>query len=436
MTPRPPILPPALWSFPQPEVTVLDTGMAVWAYDLPGQLICSCDLVLELPLNAEPEGLDGVGTIAVRALDEGTRAHPGTEFAKALEATGAQFDGLAGMSTTQCLLDLPYDGLSEGLSLLAEAVSTPAYDEKDVNRIKANRLAEIEQQESRGSFQASTALRRALLADRLRISRPAGGSWDCVEAVRPSDVSAFHDARYCAEGATLIIAGDLSGIDAPALAGQAFGNWNPASVPVPAEPASPAGSMRRQLIHREGAVQADVRLGWYGIDRHDPRWPGLQVAMAVMGGMFNSRLNTVLREERGYTYGVSMHCRPFRSGGVIDMAASTRTSTAGDLIAEAVEILHAAPFTQDEVDQAIGYLTLSAPLSLDTAEAVASQAATLAAARLDVDYVTKSLAALRDVTPQSAMEAFSELVAPDEASIIVVADSSEAGSLGLNLSER
>ena len=429
MTPRPSVRPGPDWAFPIPEVTSLDTGLQVWTYDLPGQFILSCDLVLELPLNAEPAGLDGVATIAVRSLDEGTVSHPGPGFARALESVGAQFNGLVGLSTTQCLLDLPYDGLAEGLCLMAEAVTTPALDEADVTRITANRLAEIEQQQSHGSYVASSALRRCLLADHLRISRPAGGTWESVNALCPSDVVSFHDAAYTPAGATMIIAGDLRGIDAVDAVSRAFGGWSHCAEPFTPDMIAP-GVMSRALVHRDGAVQADIRMGWYGIDRHDSRWAGLQVASAIMGGMFNSRLNTVLREERGYTYGVSMNSHPFRCGGIIDLATSTRTSAAPDLIADALRILAAAPFTQEEVDQAIGYLTLSAPLSFDTAESVSSQAATLAAARLPLDHVTTSLAALRDVTPTTAYESYLSLVDPAQASIIVVADQSDLPNLG------
>ena len=425
MITRPPILESPPWTFPIPEVTRLNTGLTVWTYNLPGQFILSCNLVLELPLNAEPEGKEGVATIAVRTLDEGTHAHPGSAFARALEEVGAHFNGLVGLSTTQCLLDLPYDGLDCALALFAEAVTTPAYAPKDVARIQANRLAEIEQQESRGSFLASTALRKSVLASHLRIARPAGGSSDQVSAIHSSDVTGFHSAHYRSDGATLIIAGDLSGIDAIGSAVKAFDGWNPCTPPTPPDPVSP-GTPSHHLIHREGAVQADIRLGWYGIDRGDPRWAPLQVGLAIMGGTFNSRLNAVLREERGYTYGVSMSAHPFRSGGTIDVATSTRTSAAPDLIEETLEILMATePFTQDEVHNAVGYLTLSAPLSLDTADAVASQAATIAAAHLDLDHVTSTLRDLRRVTPESAMEAYRALIDPHRASIIVVGDTEE-----------
>ena len=431
MIPRPSILPSDPWAFPIPTVTTLDTGLTVWTYDIPGQYILACTLVLDLPLSSEPRDQEGVATLAVRTLDEGTLVHPGSDFSVALEEVGADFQGMVGFSTTQCMLDLPYDSLDTGLGLLAEVVSSPAYAEQDVQRIQANRLFEIGQQESRGSYLASSAMKRSLLDCDLRISRPSGGSYDHVSKLQVSDVCEFHRRFYTPQGATLIIVGDLSSVDALDAANHGFSSWNPrAEKTVPQRPAP--GDTQSQLIHRDGAVQADIRLGWFGIDRKDPRWASLRVALAIIGGSFNSRLNTVLREEKGYTYGVSMDARPFRTHGTIEMVTSTRTSACADLITEAKEILQGViPFTAEEVRDAVGFLTDSAPLALDTASAVADQAATLAAAQLDLDYVSTSLAALKRVTPESAMEAFTDLVDPMKATTIVVGDSEEISAQGL-----
>jgi predicted Zn-dependent peptidase len=412
-------------------VTELDSGLAVWAYDLPGQYILACNLALELPLNAEPAGREGVATLAVRTLDEGTLAHPGLAYAAALEDVGAEFSGFQGLSTTQCLLDVPSTGLDDALALFAEAVANPAFEHDDVARIRANRLAEIEQQEARGSYVASTVLRETVLDARLRGARPTGGETDQVAAIKAADVAGFHRRCYTPRGATLIIAGDLGDLDVAGSAERAFAAWRPDATPVEPETPRPAPA-RRRLIHRAGAVQADIRLGWYGIDRGDPRWAGLQVATFIVGGGFNSRLNTRLREELGYTYGVALSPRPYRSAGLIDLATSTKTASAPALIAEALGILRRTEFTADEVSDAISHLIMSAPLTFDTADAVAAQAATLAAARLPLDHVTGHLRALAAVTPESAAEAYDSLITPDAASIVVVGDAAELAGLGFD----
>ena len=432
MIPRPAIRPAQPWAFPHPVISRLDTGLTIWAYHLPGQFIVNCDLVLELPLNTEPAGQDGVATLAVRCLDEGTVAHPGEDYAAALEDTGAEFTGLVGLNTTQCLLDVPYAQLGPALRVFAEAVVGPRFDAPDVARVQANRLAEIEQQEARGAYVAWAALRAAVLAPGLRIARPGGGDAAQVAALTARDLASFHRAHYAAGTATLIVAGDLTGLDVPALVEAAFGQWAPrAGAPAP-EVARP-GPPQRRLIHRPGAVQADIRLGWFGTDHTDPDWASLQVALAIMGGVSSSRLNTTLREDNGYTYGVTMSAYPFRTGGLIDVVTATRLATAPAVIDTTLELLRAAePFTPAEVRDAVGYLTLSAPLMLDTAEAVSSQAATLAAARLDLDHPNQVLRELTRVTPESALAAYRRLIDPDRASLIVVGDADELPDLGLD----
>ncbi len=430
MTPRPRPRPTTGWSFPQPTTTTFDNGLTLWAYDLPGQFVLSATLVLELPFNAEPAPIEGVATITARALDEGTRAHPGPRFAQALEDAGAQFDGSAGPSTTQCSIDVPQEELETGLALLAEAVTSPAFDPADVERVVANRLAEIEQQESYGGFVAALAQRQALIDQSLRLSRPVGGRAETVAAITRGAVADFHQANYRPQAATLIVAGDLNGLDPTGIAQGALGGWQaPASRTTPQTPAPGPGG--RRLIHRPGSVQADISLGWYGIDQHDESWAALQVALAIMGGTFTSRLNHALREQRGYTYGVSMRASSFRRGGTVKMTCSARTEVAPALIEEALEILRAEPgFTAQEVQGTIDYLTFSAPLAFDTAEAVAAQAAGLAAARLELDQVDRHLADLARVTPESAMAAYRSLIDPERASVVVVADADRIGDLG------
>ncbi|MDR1450222.1 MAG: insulinase family protein, partial [Propionibacteriaceae bacterium] len=95
MKPRPDITLTSGWRFPAAAVSRLGNGLEVWAYHLPGQHVVSAALVVDLPLTAEPADREGVATICVRGLDEGSLAHPGPEFAARLEDLGAEYSGWA-----------------------------------------------------------------------------------------------------------------------------------------------------------------------------------------------------------------------------------------------------------------------------------------------------------------------------------------------------
>jgi predicted Zn-dependent peptidase len=220
-----------------------------------------------------------------------------------------------------------------------------------------------------------------------------------------------------------VLAGDFAE-DPIAVAERCLGSWqNEDQHQVSIQEPTP-GRRRTLLIDRPGAVQADVRFGSFGIDRLDPRWAAISVASYAMGGAFLSRLNAVLREEKGYTYGVRMNFGPLRTGGSFSVQGSFRTEVLVDALAATRDLIKvdAAPFTSQEVNDAVAFFTGVSPLRYATADGVADQAATQVLAGLPDDYVDRSLALLRSVTPEAATEAYRSVVHPDDLTLVVVGD--------------
>jgi zinc protease len=421
--PRPTIAPAAVWAFPAPTRARLNNGIEVMIFDLPGQHVISTHLVLDSPLNAERRDIEGVATICARTLDEGTLRHNGEEFAELLETEGAGFGVDLSLSGVQILLDVPASHLDRALELFAEAVTEPSLADRDVNRHVQLRLAEIEQAQANSSQTASIAFREAVFEETKRASRMNGGEPETVSQVTQDVVEAFHRDHFGPSGATLVIAGDFAE-DPVVVAERCLGSWqNERQRRVAAEEPTPARPYAL-LIDRPGAVQADIRYGSFGIDRLDPRWAPISVASYAMGGAFLSRLNAVLREEKGYTYGVRMNFAPLRTGGSFAVQGSFRTEVLVDALAITREMIKVdgVPFTSQEVTDAVAFFTGVSPLRYATADGVADQAATQRLAGLPDDYVDRSLAQLRSVTPEAATEAYRSVVHPEELTLVVVGD--------------
>lgn len=174
------------------------------------------------------------------------------------------------------------------------------------------------------------------------------------------------------------------------------------------------------LVDRPGSVHADVRLGGLSVDRSDPRWAPLRIATHIVGGEFLSRLNKVLREDRGYTYGVSMTQRPLRHGGTFAVRGSFRADTLGPALAEATEILRVESFTVREVDAAIDYFSGSSALRFATAAGVVGEVASALGSGQDVASIDETLRRYRKVTPDEALAAYRDVVDADRLSLAVV----------------
>ena len=370
---RPTVPAPQPWTFPAPQEARLDNGLRVLALHRPGQHLINATVVLEHPLTAEPRGLEGVSALVQRTLDEGTLRHPGTDFADELESCGGVLTGGSTHTAVHVGLEVPSTRFAEALPLLAEALVQPELSDDDVQRHVELRLAEIAQQNAHPGHRGARAFREAVTGAEFRA---------------------------------------------------AFDQWKGADAPVTHE--TPAGATGGTLLlHRPGSVQADVRIGRFGMDRLNPEWPALRLGTFVLGGGFLSRLNRVLREERGFTYGVHLTNTPARSGGMLTMHASFRTEVAADAIAEAYELLRVdgeRAITTDELTASVNYLVGVMPLRCATAGGIADQVTTLVDAGLDTDYVNRHTAALAGVTPSEADEAVTRTLRRDDLTLVVVGD--------------
>ncbi|GAA1394687.1 pitrilysin family protein [Luteococcus peritonei] len=436
---RPEVRPAEGWQFPAPRIRSLDNGLQVWVFQLPGQHVVSCELVMDIPLSVEPAELEGVATLALRCSDEGTAAHPGEQLVEALESCGAAYEGHASASATIASLDLPSTRLEQALPLFAEIVRTPSLADGDVERHVALRLAEIEQTLASPPSLAALAVRHLLFEADSRETRPQGGRARTVERVDPAAVRDFHARWWRPEGATLVLAGDL-GEQVDELVDRCFADWQGVEprashlVPLPASLAGHDEQGRRivNLVDSPGAVQAELRVAGLGVDRSNPQFGPLQVAATAMGGSFGSRLNTLLREERGYTYGAHCSVAPARLGGTWAVSTSVRNECAVEALTDTLQAmeLDEEGFVIDEVADAVSYLVGIAPLRYDTAGAISGQAASLAAAGWTPDFVNLHFARVAKVTPSAATQAWRQVMAPERSHVVVVGDAAQlAGPL-------
>lgn len=421
LAPRPDVAAPGPWSFPRPTEFTLGSGLRVLAFERPGQLVAAVGLTMPVPLSAEPRDREGVAGLWAGVLDQGTATHPGTEFADAVEDCGAELAVGHGFSALQMSLDAPVSRLDEALRLMAEALTEPQLSDPDVERERADTLAMMAQEDANSSDRADRALDAVLFSPETRMSRRRDGEPETLATVTGDDVRAFHDRFVGPRGATLVLAGELS--DVRPLVEDALGAWTHATASVPYVAPLPA-PRSLVLVDRPGAVQADVRLGLLTTDRRDPAYADLQIATYALGGAFMSRLNAVLREELGYTYGVRLGNTPLKQGGYASIGGSFRTEVVVDTVTRIPGLIDVAatPLTAAEVADAQRYLNGVQPLQYATAAGVRSGAMALIAAGLEPGYVDAQRAALAAVTPDSASAAAKRFLRASEMSLVVVGD--------------
>ena len=149
----------------------------------------------------------------------------------------------------------------------------------------------------------------------------------------------------------------------------------------PCRPVTADDAGRVVIVDRPGAVQTQLLIGRTGPDRREPIWPALVVGTYCLGGTLTSRLDRVLREEKGYTYGVRAFAQVLRSpapapgdgasaASLLAMSGAVDTASTGPALADLQAVLRTLAtegLTDAERDLAVQNLVLVAPLRYETA---------------------------------------------------------------------
>ena len=182
------------------------------------------------------------------------------------------------------------------------------------------------------------------------------------------------------------------------------------------------------LVDRPGAPQSELRIGHIGVPRRSDDFHAISVLNAILGGTFNSRLNRVIREEKGYTYGIHSSFDMRGHAGPFVIRTAVETAATAPAIIDALGIVRAireAPVSDEEIGVARDYLEGVFPLRFESAGQVAAALSGLVVLHLPDDELDRYRPMIARVSRDDVLAAARRHVRPDDLSIVVVGDASQ-----------
>ena len=428
-TPRP-------FRFPAADRARLSTGLPLVTVNLPGRPLVSASLYLPNGAVDEPAAEGGATVLAARALTEGTLRRDAVALTEAAERLGASLRAEAGWDATVVGVDVPAERLGPALELLAELVREPAFPEREVERLRDQRLNDLLQARVDPARRAEEAFIETIYTAGSPYARVAGGRRETVETLDAGILRRAYGRPGDPDRVALIVGGDLAGIDVAALVEPLFGepaaggggDAGPAAGPIVENGVE---RTRVRLVHRPGAVQSELRVGHLGLTRRSPDYHAVTVMAMILGGLFNSRLNMKLREEKGYTYGAGAgfdfrrYAGPFSARAAVNTEATVPALT--DLLAELHRIRENAP-SETEMRAARDYLVGVFPLRFETPGPIVSALGGLVTYGLPPDELDRYRPAIDAVTADAVLAAARTHVHVERLAVIVVGDADAIGA--------
>ena len=352
---------------------------------------------------SEPGGRAGIARLAALSLLRGTADRDAARWSAALDDLGAvarmDVGGHAAFLSGQCLAE----DLAAYLRLVGEAVLRPAFPAAEVELIRAQTLAALDE-ESRNTRGVADRAWRELAYPPLHPFRGrALGSEDVVRGATVEELREFHRREILGRGGVLVLAGGIDAARALAAAQDAFAGWPAAADPPEREvPAAAIAATVRRVESVPDKTQSDAILGWLGLPRTDPRFVAARVAnMVFAADTFASRAGKVVRDELGLAYYVFSTLAATKGQGAwtVRMGVNPRNvDRAVEVTLRELRVVLEGAFPDDDLDLAKDKMTGELRVALESAGGIAQMVLEGELFRLGPDHHARYADRIRAVT--------------------------------------
>ena len=305
----PPVAPVGELTFPEVEHATLTNGIPVTLARRTAIPKVSLALNFDAGDAADGGARAGTQSLMMALLEEGTKTRSAEEIAVEQERLGASIAAGTSMDRSTVSMTALTANLRPSLELMADIVRNPAFAPAEVARLKDQRLAEISQEQADPNALAYRAVGPVIYGDAHPYGSVGGtGKAEVIEALTPEGLATEHRRWLRPDTAAITAVGDVTMAELLPALEAAFGEWPATRDARPTKDlavATPPAARRLIVIDRPNSPQSVLLLARVlPLTGTQPGMEPLSLANEVIGNGFLSRLNTNLREEKGWTYGI------------------------------------------------------------------------------------------------------------------------------------
>ena len=338
-----------------------------------------------------------------RMLREGSRRFSSSDIAEKLDYYGAWLELSNSMEYAYLTLYSLNKYFAETLAIIESIVKEPVFPEKELETVIEANVQQFLVNRTKVDYIAHRSLMDALFGPQ----NPCGGF--AVEEdyhnVTPELLNEFYQQSYHTGNYSIYLSGKVTD-DIIQRVEQTFGTGTfgevRSTVPERKYPIITAPE-KRIFVEREDALQSSIKLAGFSVKRSDPDYLKLRVLITLFGGYFGSRLMSNIREDKGYTYGISAGIVQYPQTGVLVVSTEAANEYVEPLIEEVyseIDRLHDELVGEEELHVVKNYMLGEMCRSYESPFSLSDAWMFIQTAGLSEDYYERSLAAVNSVTSE------------------------------------
>jgi zinc protease len=374
----------------------------------------------------EPAAKRGVASLTTSMLTEGTKTRTGDQLSDALQLLGTNINANVSGEEGSISFVSTRKNFDATLAILADMMLNSTFPAEALERLRGRTLVNLTQAKDQPTVISAQVFAKILYGE----GHPYGQRTTeaSVKAITRDDIAAFSKAYYQPGRAIITVVGDISPLRAKAAVQKGLAAWTKAGdKPAFNYPKLPElQTAKIYLVDKPGAAQSVFNIGLPGPPRNTPDYFAIQVMNTILGGMFQSRLNANIREQKGYSYGVNSSFGygkgpgSFRAGGSI---VSAKTDAALiEFMYELKGIVGERPITDEEMKVAKDLLIQSLPQRFSSVTATSNAITSLVVQGLPDDYYQTYAKNIAAVTKEDLLRVAKRYIDLKHLAIVIVGD--------------
>ncbi|MDC7135204.1 pitrilysin family protein [Bacteroides zhangwenhongii] len=336
-----------------------------------------------------------------RMLREGTTKYTAATIAENLDYYGSWLELSSSSEYAYITVYSLNKYLAKTLEVVESMIKEPLFPQKELQTILDTNIQQYLVNTSKVDFLAHRSLLKSLYGEQ----HPCGKivMEEDYHTITPEVLREFYERHYHSGNCSIFLSGKVTDdiiSRVTDIFGIPFGQYQlqmpKLSFPFAAIPE------KRIFTEREDAMQSAVKMGCTTITREHPDYPKLRVLMTLFGGYFGSRLMSNIREDKGYTYGISAGVVFYPDSGLLIVSTETDNEYVEPLIQEVyheIDRLHQEPVSAEELRMVRNYMLGEMCRSYESPFSLSDAWIFIATSGLKDDYFARSLQAVNEITP-------------------------------------
>jgi zinc protease len=378
----------------------------------------------------EPRDKPGLAQITANMLERGTKRRTKLQLANDLESVGAQLAFSADPFAVSVAARARSKDLPLVISILAEALREPAFPADELEKLKQQVIAVVQEQQSNTGYRARERFTQLIFDEASPFYMPSGEKViQSINSITVEDVARFYSKFYGGRSLILSISGDVKAREVQRQFEEAFNSFiGPESVDINVTDPAPQEETRREIVLVKEKANVDILLGSAASLRRDSTdYYAAVLANSALGeSTLSSRLGLRVRDQEGLTYGINSRFRaPSLAAGPWYVGVSVNPNNIEKAINSALNVLR--DYVQngirqdelaDEKSSAIG----SFKVSLATNAGLAAAMWNAEFYRLGADYIDRYPQIIQSVTLEEINAAIRKYFRPDQLTVVIAGD--------------